>query len=387
MRTIEAFEKFFDPARTRSISISNVFRSSLNEQPDQDIAFPHSAYTKLPFKTQIDFLNSLRVRDALQLADQVKYSTRTISFGSADSKSIVWNSDGIIYDIAPHWLRCLPQNITDVTQSLHNTLEFSNCFFSRANLSFSHFVSTDLAQILIVDKHLGADFPIVSPWLTAWQRSLLHFFGVRRKVITLSPGSQAHQVLDASFSCSFAIEDINEFEGLVYCRNLAQSLLPVHDLSSGSNEQPIVWLGRHHYEKARGLPSRISNIRDLLPLLKIHSMIYLDPSTCSLQCAAHLVSSAKLIISESGSHFINYLLFARQGVPIIQLSPSGCLGPTWSYYNVNNMQWYYPVKSHLYFYEGMNHTQMQRRYGSPWNTPSSYDPLDLELLISNLLVS
>ncbi len=387
MRTIEAFDQFFDPARTRSVSTSNVFRSSLHEQLHQDVAFPHSAYTKLPFKTQIDFLNSLRARDALQLADQVKYSTRTISFGSADSKSFVWNSHGIIYDIVPHWLRCLPHTFTDVSRSQHNTQEFSNCFFSRANLSFSHFVATDLAQILIVDKHLAADIPIVSPWLTAWQRSLLNFFGVRRKIITLASSSQAQQVLDASFSCSFAIEDINEYEGLLYCRNLAQSFLTAHDHSFGSDQQPIVWLGRHYYEKARGLTSRIANIRALLPLLKTHSMIYLDPSTCSLQCAVDLVSNAKLIVSESGSHFINYILFARPGVPIIQLSPCGCLGPTWSYYNVNNMQWYFPVKSHLYFYEGMNQPQAHRRYGSPWNTPSSYDPNGLEHLISTLLAS
>jgi hypothetical protein len=387
VRTIEAFEEFFDPARTRPVSTSTVCRSSLHEQLHQEAAFPHSVYTKLPFKTQIDFLNSLRARDALQLADHVNYSTRTMSFGSADSKSIVWNSNGIIYDIASHWLRRLPHTFTDVTRSQHNTQEFSNCFFSRANLSFSHFVATDLAQILIVDKYLASDIPIVSPWLTSWQRSLLNFFGVQRKSITLAPGSQVHQVLDASFSCSFAIEDIHEYEGLVYCRNLAQSLLPVHDFSFSSDQKPIVWLGRYHYEKSRGLPPRILNIRDLMPLLKMHSMIYLDPSTCSLLCAADLVSNAKLIVSESGSHFINYLLFARQGVPIIQLSPCGCLGPTWSYYNVNNMQWYYPVRSHLYFYEGMNQPQTQRRYGSPWNTPSSYDPLVLEKLISSLLVA
>jgi hypothetical protein len=387
VRTIETFEKFFDPARTRPVSTLSVCRSSLHKQLHQEAAFPHSVYTKLPFKTQIHFLDSLRARDSLQLADQVNYSTRTISFGSADSKSIVWNSHGIIYDIAPHWLRCLPHTFTNITQSQYNTQAFSNCFFTRANLSFSHFVATDLAQILIVDKYLPSDIPIVSPWLTEWQRSLLNFFGVQRKAITIVPRFQAYQVIDASFSCSFAIEDMHEYEGLVYCRNLAQSLLPVHDLSFRSNHQPIVWLGRHHYEKSRGLPPRILNIRDLMPLLKRHSIIYLDPSTCSLQCAADLVSNAKLIVSESGSHFINYLLFAREGVPIIQLSPCGCLGPTWSYYNVNNMQWYYPVKSHLYLSEGMNHPQTQRRYGSPWNTPSSYDPHVLEQLIFSLLVA
>ncbi len=382
LRTIDTLDLFFDPVHINPIPIATVRPTELREKLD---AFPHLPYSKLPFKTQIDFLNSLRTRDTLKLASGALYWTRTIRFGSADSKSIIWNRDGFVYDIAPHWLRFLPKSFTDTTRCQPSTQQFSKCFFSRANLSFSHFVATDLAQIIIADKCLPADVPIISPWLTSWQKSLLCFFGIKRRVKTMVSSSMHQQVFEAGFTDSYVIEDLNEYEGLHYCRSIAQGLLPPQDNLLDERYQPIVWLGRYHYEKKWGLPPRTTNLSALVPLIKARSIIYLDPIMCTLKSVANLVSNAKLIISESGSHFINYLLFARPGVPIIQLSPCGCLAPTWSYYNVNNMQWYYPVKSHLYFYEGINLPQKGRRYGSPWNTPSAYDPLGLDLMISELL--
>lgn len=320
-------------------------------------------------------------------AKQADFLSRTIKFGAADSKSIIFNQYNLLYDITPHWLRHLPQSFTNVGNSRSLDQELSGFFFSRANLSFSHFVATDLAQMIILDRYLPQHVPIAMPWITPWQQSLMRFFGISRKVVLFSDTSKNQLFTSVSFTNSYAIEDICEYEGLHYCRTVAQSLLQSSHSMTNSPRPLIIWLGRHFYEQSRGLPPRIQNLRDMVPLMKDYSVLYIDPSVHSLEFVARFVYSASLLISESGSHFINYLIFSNPNTPIIQLAPNGTLTPTWSYYNVNNMQWYYPVVSHLYFYAGINPIQTRRQYGSPWNVPSRYDPLKLSYLISDLLCS
>ena len=376
------FDAFFDKSTIIHIDYNDLSELDLHKPL---CALPQSPYSQIPFKTQIDFLNSLEIRHTFRIAKQVDYLARTIRLGSADSKTIVCSANGILYDIVPHWLRYLPQGFTDTSCRWSLDQEFSDCYFSRANLSFSHFVATDLAQILIVDRSIPQDIPIIMPWLTSWQKSLLRFFGITRRVIPLLESSGSQSVLTVKLTDSFAIEDLFEYEGLHLCRIAAQTLLQSKNEILDNSYKPIVWLGRNVYEKSRGLGPRVLNLGDLVNIMKEYSIVYVDPSSHSLELIAKLVYSARLIVSESGSNFINYLLFSNSNTPIIQLSPNGTLGPTWSYHNVNCMQWYYPVLPHLYFYGGNNSPQVQRRYGSPWNTPSTYDPLGLSQLISNLL--
>lgn len=381
-RSTDVFDEFFNASAITHIPCHGLFHHSLTKPLGE---FPKSRHSQIPFKTQIDFIRSLKVRSNVKCAKQVDYLTRTIRLGNADSKSIISNSHGMLYDTVPHWLHYLPQNFTNIASMSALDQEFSKCFFSRANLSFSHFVATDLAQIIIVNRFLPQDVPIIMPWLTSWQKSLLAFFGIIRRVITFRESCKTHQFLSVSFRNSYALEDLCEYEGLSYCRAAAQSLLKTTNHTISNSDRPIVWLGRHLYEASRGLKPRIENLRDMVPIMKMHSVVYIDPSAHTLDFVANLVNSAALVISESGSHFINYLLFSNPNTPIIQLSPYGTLSPTWSYYNVNNMQWYHPVISQLYFYVGNNPIQTHRQYGSPWNIPSKYDPFGLSCLISDLL--
>ena len=376
------FDVFFTSSTISEIINCDLLQANVNNSAS---LFPQSAYSQAPFKTQVDFLRSLEIRHTLKLAKKVSFLTRNLRLGGADSKSLIYNQDGIIYDIVPHWLRYLPKSFVDTFYRWELDHEYSNCFFSRANLSFSHFVATDLAQIIIIDRVLPKDVPIVMPWLTSWQKSLLDFFGITRKLILSSQAASNQSVQSLSFTDSYAVEDLCEYEGLSYCRNAAQSLLKVFSNTANDSSQPILWIGRYAYEKKRSLTPRITNMREMNSILKSHSAIYIDPSEYTLSFVARLVYNSRIIISESGSHFINYLLFSRPGTPIIQLAPNGTLKPTWSYYNVNNMQWYHPLIPQLYFYGGDNPVQFQRRYGSPWNTPSRYDPSGLSQLISDLL--
>ena len=378
------FNVFFTPSTISEIVNCDLLQANVNNSAS---LFPQSAYSQAPFKTQVDFLRSLEIRHTLKLAKKISFLTRTLRLGGADSKSLIYNQNGNIYDIVPHWLRYLPKSFVDTSYRWEPEHEYSNCFFSRANLSFSHFVATDLAQIIIIDRVLPRDVPIVMPWLTSWQKSLLSFFGITRRVIPIFENTGAQSVLSVKLTNSFAIEDLFEYEGLHFCRRAAQTLLKSKNEIVDDTYKPIVWLGRNIYEKSRGLRSRVLNLGALVDIMKEYSIIYVDPSSHSLDFIANLVYSASLIISESGSNFINYLLFSNPNTPIIQLSPNGTLGPTWSCHKVNNMQWYHPVMSHLYFYGGNNPPQVQRCYGSPWNTPSTYVPSGLSKLISNLLYS
>ena len=376
------FDAFFDKSTITHIDYHDLSELDLHKPL---CTLPQSPYSQFPFKTQIDFLQSLEIRHTFRIAKQVDYLARTIRFGSGDSKTIVCNDNGILYDIVPHWLPYLPQGFTDTSCKWSLDQEFSDCYFSRANLSFSHFAATDLAQIIIADRSIPQEIPIIMPWLTSWQNSLLSFFGITRRIIPLCENNGTQSVSTVKLTDSFAIEDLFEYEGLHFCRVAAQTLLQSKSKIVADSYKPIVWLGRNVYERSRGLRPRVLNLDDLVNIMKEYSIVYVDPSSHSLELIAKLVYSASLIVSESGSQFINYLLFSSPNTPIIQLSPNGTLGPTWSYYNVNNMQWYHPVMSHLYFYGGNNPPQAQRCYGSPWNTPSTYDPLGLSQLISNLL--
>lgn len=381
VRSTDKFHYFFHKSAINEFSCNNLlFQSPITSPRD----FPQSRYSQLPFKTQRDFVRSLEPRTTIKCASKVDYLTRTIRFSDADSKTIIFNKHGLLYDIAPHWLRHLPESFTNTVGSTALEEKFSECFFSRANLSFSHFVATDLPQILIANRLLPHNVPIVMPWLEPWQKSLLEFFGITRRVFTFPQNSNNNPFITVGFTSSYAIEDLSEYEGLHYCRAIAQSQLQATNCNNSYYERPIVWIGRHSYETSRGLKSRVQNLRDIVPIMKAHSILYVDPVMHPLESVANLVYNASLVISESGSHFINYLLFANSTTPIIQFAPHGTLTPTWSYYNVNNMQWYHPVASQLYFYGGTNPLQSNREYGSPWNTPSTYEPLGLSRLISYL---
>ncbi len=133
------------------------------------------------------------------------------------------------------------------------------------------------------------------------------------------------------------------------------------------------------------MPNRLLNFTELVPILKRYNITYVDPSELKLRDVAQLIYRSKLIISESGSQFVNYLLFAKHGTPVIQLVPSECLSPTWSFHKVNCMQWFRVLMNQIYFMPGRATDSKARDMRQNHNTPAAYDAGNLDMLIHGLL--
>jgi hypothetical protein len=350
------------------------------------VRFKSSPFSTQCSKTQKNFLNALRQRDAFKQANNMDMVFRNIRFSDTDSKTLVINSKGNIYDINPHWLKAFPIEYKSLEASIECVNIIEPCIVTRANLSFSHFVATDLAMLLIQHLFTDISIPLVTPWLTEWQEALLKLYKIKnRRIIVISDSRSYNRIFDIKCNSVSILEDLREYEGLTICRTHAQQQIWKRSKRTRSSIKTMIWIGRMVYEKRNGMEKRILNFERAKELISRYSMVYIEPSQMQFSVIVDIIQDADIIIAESGSLFINYLLFSRLGVPIIQLTPKGCLGPTWSYYNINNMQWFRPVINQIYFFEGRNPTEPPRKYGSPWNRPSVYDFKKLEQLILSLI--
>ena len=140
------------------------FRISIPAYNDFKCKLPDSVKgTANIFKTQLHFLQALVPRKELYVLSNIAMYSRNIRFSNYDSKSIIFAPIGDLkYDINPHWLHLLPSWVSDKTFSLPNYGVETASIFSRSNLSYSHYVATDLALILLLDKTINNNIPIHS---------------------------------------------------------------------------------------------------------------------------------------------------------------------------------------------------------------------------------
>ena len=345
------------------------------------------------FKTQSNYLRSLRLPDSLQHKVVGPSVSRYICFNQNDTKSVLYFPDSdSIYDPEPHWLKMLPRACTAFSDNVTQTFMDAEFIYSRASMSFAHFLSGELGSLLALDALVSNDVPIYMPFAKPWHLALIKFFGINREVCTSQTSLRPGLIQDVKISKLHLLAHLEEYQGLCISRYKAQTILARKFISPTTHfdrervPSRILWLTRNAYESSNHLPARMVNFLEAKNSLASQFNIdYCNPEDLDINVIASRVYNSSIVICESGSLFMNYLLFASRSTKIIQLTPQYCLGPTWSFYNINNMQWFFPVLSHLHFLVGRNAQQTDRQYGSPWNVPSVYNVAELSSMITRLM--
>lgn len=344
------------------------------------------------FKTQSNYLGTLELPEYLEAKVVGPAICRYICFNQNDTKSVLYFPDeNLIYDPEPYWLKKLPSLCTSFS-SCHKPPQLEGEYiFSRSSMSFAHFLSGELGSLLALDQLVKPGVPIYMPYAKKWHYDVIKFFGINRQVVTSLKKIDSGLVHDLKVSNLHLLSHLEEYQGLCISRFKAQTNLAKKCISPSKygpyvSGPRILWLTRYNYEKSNGLPFRMINFLETQKLLSSRFDIeFCSPEEYDIESIASKIYHSTLLICESGSLFMNYLLFASRVTKIIQLTPQYCLGPTWSFYNINNMQWYFPVLGHLSFFEGENSPQINRQFGSSWNVPSSYNIEGLSVLIDSLL--
>lgn len=368
-----------------TINIRQVFRGIDCIHPDLS-ALPVNLY-----KTQSDFLRALTLPSFIRFAKADPIKLRYIVFNRRDTKTILFSlASNIIYDPEPYWLNMMPRDLLEFSP-YYGAKYDEPCIPVRASMSFAHFLAGELGSLLVADRVIPKEVPILMPHANRWHIEILEYFGISRNVNIALDDIAPGKAYDLRINRPYIFEHLMEYEGICIARfNALKRLAADFALSSNqftTDTRPIVWLTRAEYELVNNLTVRTINFNELQIHLSDNFPIdFCNPEQLPIQVVAAKIYQAKLIICESGSLFLNYILFASHNTKIIQLTPKYCLGPTFSFYNVNNMQWYWPVLNHLWFFEGNNTKQFKRQYGSPWNVPSSYDPAELASLIAALML-
>ena len=344
------------------------------------------------FKTQSNYLNSLSLPEYIESVVLGPAISRYICFNQNDTKSVLYlPQQNLIYDPEPYWLKMLPHACTRF--SSHNSFDLidSEFIFSRGSMSFAHFLSGELGSLLALDLTVNPNVPIFLPFAKKWHHDILKFFGIKRQIVTSLENINSGCAYDVGLSKLHVLDHLEEFQGLCISRYVAQMMLAQKYITTMNNDTclsppaRILWLTRYNYEKQYSLPFRMINFQEAKEKLSSRFNIeFCNPEEYDIDIVSQKVYSSSILVCESGSLFMNYLLFASRFTKIIQLTPQYCLSPTWSFYNINNMQWYWPVLSHLHYFEGLNRPQLNRKFGSPWNVPSIYDIDKLGDLIANL---
>ena len=373
------------PRFDMTINIKQIFGGIDCIHPDLS-ALPVNLY-----KTQSDFLRALTLPSSIHLAEAAPINLRYIVFNERDTKTILFSVPSqIIYDPEPYWINMMPRNILGFSQ--YCTAKYDEpCIPVRASMSFAHFLAGELGTLLIADRILPKEVPILMAHAKPWHIEILDYFGISRDVNVglehIAPG----RAYDLRVNRPYIFEHMMEYEGICITRfNALKRLAKAFALNPQqftADASPIVWLTRAEYELANNLPVRTANYNELHSHLSdVYQIYFCNPEQLPIREVAAKIYQAKVVICESGSLFLNYILFASRNTKIIQLTPKHCLGPTYSFYNINNMQWFWPVLNHIWFFVGNNTKQFKRQYGSPWNVPSSYEPAELASLIAALML-
>ena len=341
------------------------------------------------FKTQANYLNSLELPLCLQSVVVGPAVNRYICFNENDTKTVLFlPKQEVIYDPEPFWLKMLPTACTNFSNEVNRLID-SEFIFTRGSMSFAHFLSGELGSLLTLDRIVKPDVPIHLPFAKKWHYELFKFFGIKRRIVTSLDNITSNSAYNIAIAKYHVLDHLEEYQGLSISRYFAQKILARRCIEDCNTDflipnSRILWLTRHNYERSYSIPHRMLNFVEAHAKLTSRFEIeFCNPEEYSIETISRKVYQSRLLICESGSLFMNYLLFASRFTKIIQLAPQHCLGPTWSFYNINNMQWYWPVLSHLQFFEGSNQVQFNRKYGSPWNVPSTYDIDELSRLIAH----
>jgi len=336
---------------------------------------------------QISYLSSLSARESFAA---IKADFCQISFfnGSADSKDIFISPDfQLIYDAKPHWLTPYLGPISSLS-GVKNLPQYhrSNCCVPGGLLSFSHFVGRNLSPFILFGSSLG--LPYILPRESQWQRRLINVYSPSCKTIYFDHSNiVSDNISIASFRNSWLFEELLDWESLL----LARAQLPKivsrldADLHQPKRTPPSdrIYISRLRYETLNNKTCRTSNWVELFHRLNDLSFSFIFPENTSIISLLSSLYRSKLIVSDSGSAFINYVLFSSSTSRIIQLVPRTVLAHGTSFNLLSPMQWYLPILPQIQFFPSNFSHSLQSSDRFSWNDPSSYNAESLACLINS----
>lgn len=372
----------------RSIScLTGIQRQSLAPYlPDIERFSNHCITEKCGLSiSQTRFLRSMHPRKEM-IAIKGNFCQFTFVNGTSDSKDIFISPDlQLIYDAKPHWL---PQYIELIKQiDISNPLSrnhIKNVCVPGGLLSFSHFVGRNLAPFILFGSSVS--LPFFLPIYRDWQRSLVDLYSPTVNPIGLKRTSQiGEQMYFCSFQDSWLFEELLDWESLLVARGQLRFIVPrlekTRHLVGDKQISSKIYLSRLRYETLTSQLPRTANWPEIFDVLNKRSFNMVFPESISFLDVLHKLYNSSVIVCDSGSAFINYVLFASPLTRIIQLTPNGALQNGTSFNLLSPMQWYRPVIEQITFLPSIRNASHLNNGEFSWNLPSRYDAARLVELL------
>lgn len=335
---------------------------------------------------QIDYICGMKPRNHMR-AIKGKFYQITFINSETDSKDIFISPDfKLIYDAKPQWLGHYINAIKALElRSCRRNYLRSRCCVPGGLLSYSHFAGRNLAPFIVFGSSI--DLPYVLPFARSWQQSIIDTYSTSTKIIHLDATDQIlPNILLAGFEDSWLFEELMDWENLLLARgqltNITARLDSNRNLSKpGHYGSDSLYISRLRYEVLCSKLPRTLNWPEILSILSFLDFKAIFPEAISISSLIGKIHNSDLIICDSGSAFINYVLFASSSTRIIQLSPIGALQQGNSFNLLSPLQWYLPVANQIIFFPSCQKTEVSDIDSFRWNEPCSYNTRKLSELV------
>jgi hypothetical protein len=340
-------------------------------------------------REQSEYICSLKPRSEMKAIKGSFYQITFINSG-ADSKDIFISPDfRLIYDAKPHWL-------TDYIAALKSlgleqypidTILEGFCV-PGGLLSYSHFIGRNLAPFIVFGSYIDLPFALLVK--QRWQEVLVSKYSSTARIVKPSEVRCLRtNILMARFSSSWLFEELMDWEGLLLARsqlgkiskNLNDSR---HPAEKEEQRSPYIYISRLRYEILNNRETRNINWSEILFTLTSLKFNVIFPEVMEIDRVISLVYNSRLIVCDSGSAFMNYVIFASSTTRIIQLSPNDALIPGRDFNLLSPIQWYLPVANQTIFFSSERKPAGRANNHNKWNMPATYNVNELSELVNTL---